>query len=242
MSVVAALRGVCVEYPSAGGPVAVLHELDLDVRPGEVLAVIGPSGCGKTTLLHALLRLISPSSGKVEVPPNAAIVFQRPRLFPWRTAVENAAYGLECRGMDSRDAAERARHLLASFGLSGHLDDRPHRLSEGMKQRVNLARALLVEPRLLLMDEPFSALDAITRRRLQDDLLDHWSRSESSIVFVSHSMEEVLYMADRVAIMGPRPTGVRAVQDVELPRPRATDAAATLALLQKAQALQTLLP
>jgi len=222
-----------VSYPTRTGELQVLDNVSLEVNDGEFLAVVGPSGCGKTTLLHVLNALLPPTSGRVDrAGATTAMVFQRPTLMPWRTVLANATFGLECKGVARDEAERRALVLLERMQLADHVADFPHQLSEGMKQRVNLARALLVEPDVLLLDEPFSALDVMTRRQLQDDLLELWQRHSVTVVLVSHSLEEVAYLADRVGVMGTKPTGLRAVVDIELPRPRAADPEAAVAMMR----------
>lgn len=236
-----AVEQLVIEYRRAGGaPLRVLDGLSLSVRRGEFFSLIGPSGCGKTSLLHALAGLCQPSSGTITAAGgqlNAALVFQRPTLLPWRTILENAAFGLECRdalGPSQRDAASA---LLQSMGLGDHLHDHPHQLSEGMKQRVNLARALLVQPDVLLLDEPFAALDVMTRRQLQDDLLARCRAADITAVLVSHSLDEVAYLSDRVGILSDKPTRLIAIRDIELPHPRRSGARARLALMQTVEEL-----
>ncbi len=203
----------------------VLHELELEILEGEFVSVVGRSGCGKTTLLHLLIGLLTPTRGVLEChATEVALVFQKPHLLPWRTSLQNAAYGLECRGVTAAEAQARARPLLESMKLGHALDALPHQLSEGMKQRVNLCRALLVQPQLLLLDEPFSALDSITKAELQQDLLQTWQREKLTIVFVSHSLEEVVELSDRVVILGGSPTRVQTTERVQLPRPRTISA------------------
>jgi NitT/TauT family transport system ATP-binding protein len=222
----------------------VLDGISLAVEQGEFFSLIGPSGCGKTTFLHALAGLCQPSAGQIETGDGelgAALVFQRPTLMPWRTVLDNALFGLECRGPLTDDHRRRGRALLESMGLGAHLDDHPHQLSEGMKQRVNLARALLVEPTVLLLDEPFAALDVMTRRQLQDELLDRCRATGITAVLVSHSLEEVAYLSDRVAVLSDKPTRLIGVRPMEQPHPRAQGAEARLVLLQAVEALGELL-
>jgi NitT/TauT family transport system ATP-binding protein len=232
-----------VDFASnSGDNLRVLDGLSLSVAPGEFLSVIGPSGCGKTTLLHTLNGLLRPTSGRIEVAaPSIELVFQRPHLLPWRTLLDNATYGLECRGYSKLEARQQATYLLERMRLSGHLSDYPHQLSEGMKQRVNLARALLVKPDLLLMDEPFANLDEITRRSLQDDLLALWSDRRFAIVFVSHSVEEVVYLSDRVAILTDKPTVIQEMVAVDLPQPRGRGAEEKYQLLVHEERIKKML-
>jgi NitT/TauT family transport system ATP-binding protein len=223
---------LAVSYPTGtDAELRVFDDLSLSVAKGELLSLIGPSGCGKTTFLHVLAGLLEPTSGGFELSGRAAMVFQRPTLMPWRTVVDNAGFGLECEGQAASVIVERASGLLAQMGLGEHLHDYPHQLSEGMKQRVNLARALLVQPDVLLLDEPFSALDVTTRRALQDDLLARWAEGDLTVIFVSHSLEEVAYVADRICILSHKPTRLVETLTVELPRPRARGTEGRLAML-----------
>ncbi len=207
-----------VEY----GALRVLHGVSFAVTPGELVGIVGRSGCGKTTLLHALAGLLTPTSGVVDLEGAVtAMAFQRPTLLPWRTVLDNAVFGQEAAGAADR---EGARRLLAEMRLADHLADHPHQLSEGMRQRVNLARALLVDPSVLLLDEPFSALDVRTRRDLHSDLLALQRERGFAVVLVSHTLEEVVELVDRVLVFSEKPTRVRATVEVELPRPRSRDA------------------
>lgn len=230
------LRGLRMDFAKTDGTrLQVLDGIDLDVQAGEFFSIVGPSGCGKTTLLDLILGLATPTAGTVDVAAKRpAMVFQRPQLLPWRTVLDNALYGVECREQLDDDARERALALLQRMRLGDHVHEHPHRLSEGMKQRVNLARALLIEPDLLLMDEPFSALDPATSRKLQDDLLALWQERGFTVVFVSHSLTEVVYLADRVAVFTDKPSTVGALETIDVPRPRAQ-----AALLEHAQALES---
>jgi len=225
---------------SGGGPLSVLDAVSLEVRTGEFFAMVGPSGCGKTTLLDLVMGLTEPSSGRIDVgAQRAAMVFQRPHLLPWRTVLDNALYGLECRGELDAQSRERAVGLLQRMKLGDHLQEHPHQLSEGMKQRVNLARALLVDPQLLLMDEPFSALDPATRRDLQDDLLALWTERGLTVIFVSHSLPEVALLADRVAVMGHKPRGELTILAVDAARPRGATADSQRVLAEWVEAVES---
>lgn len=221
MTTAAKLEGIDLRY----GDTEVLRGVDLQVRRGEILALIGPSGCGKTSLLHIVMGLLPPTSGSAEVNGTKAMVFQKPQLLPWSSVADNAAFGLECRGVARDEARQRAEAMLAAMGLADVVDNRPHQLSEGMKQRVNLARALLVEPDVLLMDEPYDALDAMTRERLWSELLALCAERSLTVLFASHDLEEVVFLADRVAFLSDKPTSVLAVEEVGLPRPRVRGAA-----------------
>lgn len=219
------LRNVSQQFTVRGGTLTALDSLSLDVQAGEFLTLVGPSGSGKTTLLDLLAGLARPTSGEVLVDgrpvtgpgPDRAVVFQQYALFPWRTASENASIGLEGTGLTKRERAEKASHYLGLVGLSGFEDRYPHELSGGMKQRVAIARSLAFEPDILLMDEPFAALDAQTREQLQSELLKIWRATGKTIVFITHGIEEAVYLGQRVAVLSPRPGRLRTVVDIDLP-------------------------
>lgn len=206
----------------------VLDGIDLAVAAGEFVALLGPSGCGKTTLLHIVDGLVRPTRGQVFVDGTAvsgpgrdrAVVFQEPALLPWRTTGGNVAYGLECLGVARRERFARAQAAVELVGLEEFAHHYPHELSGGMQQRVNLARALAVDPAILLMDEPFAALDAQTREAMQMELLGIWERTRKTVLFVTHQIAEAIFLADRVVVLTPRPARIRATIAVELPRPR----------------------
>jgi NitT/TauT family transport system ATP-binding protein len=212
----------------AFGAVQALLDVDVGVRAGEFLSLIGPSGCGKTTLLKIIAGLVPPDRGRVSVGDRvvtgpgreSSVVFQDFALMPWATVQRNVELGLLLRGVDSAGRAERARGAIARVGLAGFEDAYPSQLSGGMQQRVGLARALAVNPRVLLMDEPFASIDEQTRRLFQDDLLRLWSEERKTVVLVTHSMEEAIYLSDRVVVLSPRPGRVHQTLDVPLPRPR----------------------
>ena len=223
-----AVRDVALSY----GSLRVLDGVSLDIPPGEVVALIGPNGSGKSTLLRVIAGLLMPDRGSVTLDdrtitsPDASIglVFQEPRLLPWRSVLDNVAYPLELAGV-SRDARRaRALHLLDVMGIVEFAGARPSQLSGGMRQRVALARALALEPRVLLLDEPFSALDALTRERLNLELLELWGRVGTTILLVTHSIPEAIFVADRVAVLSSRPGQIVADLPVDLPRPRRLDA------------------
>jgi NitT/TauT family transport system ATP-binding protein len=217
----ASLDDVEVDYAKRG---RALGPFSLDIAAGEILALVGPSGCGKSTALRLLAGLEAPSRGEVRRTPGrgeTAVVFQSPTLAPWLTARANAALPLELAGVGREAAAARAAEALARVGLAGAVDVRPAQLSGGMAMRVSLARALVTSPRLLLLDEPFAALDEITRRALADDVLKLWTASKPAIVFVTHNVEEAVYMASRVVVMtaGPGRSAGEIMVDGALPRP-----------------------
>ena len=221
--------GVSKTYADrAGLPVHALDGIDLIVESDEFVAVLGPSGCGKSTLLNMIAGLLTPTSGAVwmdgDVTPGraaAAMVFQEFALFPWRTVQANVEFGLEEMGVPAAERARRASAFIELTGLAGFEARYPHQLSGGMRQRVGIARALAVEPTVLLMDEPFSALDAQTRQLMQEELLGLWERTRKTIVYVTHNIHEAVYMADRVVVLSRRPGRVLAEVKIELERPRA---------------------
>jgi NitT/TauT family transport system ATP-binding protein len=221
-----AAQGLSHVFAGPRGGVPALADISFAVRRGEFCALIGPSGCGKTTLLHILAGLIAPSAGVVTVPARrngrlpTALVFQGVSTFPWLTVVENVAYGLRVLGAPRAEARARARALLARLGLEGFHDAYPHQLSEGMRQRVSLARALAVDPEVLLMDEPFANLDEQNRLLLQDELLRLWQADRKTVLFVTHSLDEAIRLADRVLVMTARPGRIKAEVEVPFGRPR----------------------
>jgi NitT/TauT family transport system ATP-binding protein len=212
------------------GDVLALDSIDLEVKPGEFISLIGPSGCGKSTLLRIIGDLISPSEGEALVNGKAAhqarldrdygIVFQDAVLYDWRTVARNIALPLEMAGWDRRRRAQRVREMLELVELTGFESHHPWQLSGGMQQRVSIARALSFEPALLLMDEPFGALDEMTRERLNAELLQIWQETGSTVVFVTHSIAESVFLSTRVVVMSPRPGRIAGVVDVDLPQPR----------------------
>lgn len=212
-------------FPGATRPV--ISGLDLTVAAGEFVALVGASGVGKSTLLRIVARLLAPSAGTADVPPlgdgkrlPVAMVFQDARLLPWRTARDNVLFGMERLTIDPAEAARRADTLLEVVGLSAHAEKWPRQLSGGQRQRVAIARALAVEPDVLLMDEPFGALDAITRETLQDELAQLHMQSGRTVLFVTHDIDEALYLADRVVLLAGSPASVSLDRSVALPRPR----------------------
>jgi len=220
------VRGLGRVFETAAGPVTAIHNIDLDVRQGEFLAIVGPSGCGKTTLLRIIAGLETPTSGAVETSglpgdrPANAMVFQGRSVFPWLTVRDNAGYGLSVRGTGRAEKKRIINRLLETVGLTRFSGVYPHQLSEGMRQRVAIARALAVDPELLLMDEPFGSLDEQNRFILQDEVLRIWDETRKTVIVVTHSIDEALTLADRVVVMTAHPGTVKDVVPVPLSRPR----------------------
>jgi NitT/TauT family transport system ATP-binding protein len=231
-----ALEHVTKTFPAGGAAagraeLTAIKGLDLHVRAGELLVVVGPSGCGKSTLLDLLAGLTLPTSGRVlldgrEVTGpglDRGIVFQQYALLPWRTAQANVEFGLEAKRLPKAQRRARAREFLALVGLAGFEDRYPHELSGGMKQRVAIARSLAYDPEVLLMDEPFAALDAQTRESLQDELLRLWHATGKTIVFITHGIEEAVFLGQRVVVLTSRPGRVKEVLEIDLPRDETDD-------------------
>ena len=223
------VHGITVTFePPNRPPVTALNEFGLEVGRGEFLCLVGPSGCGKSTFLNILLGLRRPDAGEIRINgrpitgPGAdrAMVFQEFGLLPWRTALANVELGLELKGVPTAERQRRALELIQMVGLNGFERHYPHELSGGMKQRVGLARALATDPDVLLMDEPFAALDAQTRDLMQTELLQIWDRTKKTVIFVTHSIEEAAYLSDRVVVMTARPGRTKRVIDIKLLRPR----------------------
>jgi len=220
------LRGIGRSYEGPNGTVVALRDVDLDVRRGEFCVIVGPSGCGKTTLLRMLAGLDQPTTGAISfpatngAPPANAMVFQGRSVFPWLSVRDNIAYGLKLRGAPRKVRQARADALMEMVGLSRFAKAYPHQLSEGMRQRVAIARALAVDPDLLLMDEPFGALDEQTRFLLQEELLRIWEETRKTVIFVTHSIDEALTLADRVVVMTAHPGTIKAVIPIPFARPR----------------------
>jgi NitT/TauT family transport system ATP-binding protein len=220
------ITSVTKSFGRGGAPV--LSDFTLHSAPGEFVSLIGPSGCGKTTLLRIVAGLLPATSGSVKVngrestgpSRDKAVVFQHFNLFPWRTALANAAYGLEIQGVSKKEREERAGDWLAKLGLEKYAHHYPSEISGGMRQRVGIARALAIEPKLLLMDEPFGALDALTREHLQGELQRIAETTELTILFVTHSIDEAIYLSDRIIVMGTHPGRIIREFPVELRRPR----------------------
>jgi NitT/TauT family transport system ATP-binding protein len=229
------LQGVALTYATSRGPLDALGPLDLDVADGEFVAVLGPSGCGKSTLLRILSGLLPVSSGQVVLRgetidgprKDVGIVFQQPTLLPWKTVLENVLAPVRVMRIYSDTYKREAEVLLDMVGLSAFASHYPHELSGGMQQRVAIARGLLHDPKLLLMDEPFAALDALTRDQMTVELQTVWERSRKSVILITHSIPEAVFMADRVIVLSSRPGRIIHTEHVTLPRPRGLDSMAT---------------
>lgn len=222
------VRGVSKSYRESGEAVEALEDIEFDVSAGEFVCIVGPSGCGKTTLFRIIAGLEQPTGGQVLLSgepvtapsPDLGIVFQEYHLFPWRTVRGNIAFGLEQEALSEDARAARVDEMVELVGLSGFEDAYPSDLSGGMKQRVGIARALAVDPELLLMDEPFGSVDAQTRGMLHDQLLDVWEETGKTVLFVTHDVAEAVTLADRIIVLTAGPGSVRETVDVDLDRPR----------------------
>jgi NitT/TauT family transport system ATP-binding protein len=217
------IDGVHLALPGPdGAEVRILNDVTLEIGPAEFVCLLGPSGCGKTTLLNCIAGFLAPSAGKILIdgaavagtPPGVGIVFQEHALFPWFTVQHNVEYGPRVRGVARQERERVAREFIDLVGLAGFEHHYPHQLSGGMKQRVGIARMLVNRPSVLLMDEPFGALDALTREAMQEELLRVWERDRKTVVFVTHSIAEAVFLADRVIVLSPRPGTVRAAISV----------------------------
>ena len=217
-----AIDGLSVSYPSSDGVIRALERVDLAFAQGAFICIVGPSGCGKTTLLQTLAGFVAPTTGGVSVGgravtgpgPDRGVVFQQPALFPWMTVAQNAGFGPMVRHVAKAEREASVERLLGIVGLSEFRNRYPYELSGGMQQRLAIARALVNDPKLLLMDEPFGALDALTREKMQEELHAVWRRAGMTIVFVTHSVEEAVYLGTNVVVMSPRPG--RVVEHIEL--------------------------
>jgi NitT/TauT family transport system ATP-binding protein len=222
---------------NGGVPVTALKNVNLDIREGEFISLLGPSGCGKTTLLRIIADLLQPSSGNVSVRGQSprdirlqkkyGFVFQNPVLYDWRTVRRNVCMPMELLGMKKANRTARVTEMLDLVGLSKFGKHYPYELSGGMQQRVGIARALAIRPEILLMDEPFSALDEFTREKLHVDLLDIWRKTNKTVVFVTHNISEAIFLSDRVVVLSPHPGRVSAVIDIDIPRPRSMESKQT---------------
>jgi NitT/TauT family transport system ATP-binding protein len=222
------IEKLSVIYTSARGKLTAIQDLSLSVTNGQFVAVLGPSGCGKSTLLNIASGLLSPSGGLVSIQgkpvtgprPDVGIVFQQPTLLPWKSVIENVLVPVQAMGMRVSEHMERARSLIKMVRLEGFENHYPNELSGGMQQRVGIARGFMHDPQLLLMDEPFAALDAMTREHMTDELQSMWMQSGKSVLFITHSIPEAVYLADRVVVLSERPGTVVDVIEVPIPRPR----------------------
>ena len=223
-------RNIRLDYfqPRTNTRLTALDGVDLEIMAGEFVSIVGPSGCGKTTFLSVVDGLVPATAGRILVDgrevtkpgPDRAVVFQDASLLPWRTVLNNVLYGLECLNVGRGEAKERASHFVAMVGLSGFEHHYPYELSGGMQQRVNLARALVIDPKILLMDEPFASLDAQTREAMQEELLQIWAKAKKTVLFVTHQIDEAIYLSDRVVVFSGRPGKVKEIIPVAIERPR----------------------
>ncbi|WP_324709635.1 ABC transporter ATP-binding protein [Pseudomonas citronellolis] len=222
------VEGLSIHLGSGRDAFEAVHSLSFAIEPGEFVCVLGPSGCGKSTLLGALAGHLRPSGGRLEVDgqpvggpsPQRGMVFQQHTLLPWRRVRDNVAFGLKMRGVPRAERHARAEEMLQLVGLQGFANRWPSQLSGGMQQRVEIARVLINQPRLLLMDEPFGALDAQTRMMMQELLLEIWTRLRTSVLFITHDIDEALFLADRILVMSPRPGRILEEIRLDFPRPR----------------------
>jgi len=223
------IRGLSKTFTGSTREVVAVDGVSFDVRHGEFVALVGPSGCGKSTVLGMVGALLAPTGGEIVVdgrrvagapPARLGYVFQKDTVFPWRTVEQNVALGLEYRGLPATERARRVKEAIALAGLEGFEDAFPATLSGGMRQRVALMRSLVVDPEILLMDEPFGALDTHTKLHLHGELLRLWEAQQQTVLFVTHDLSEAITLADRVVVMTRRPGRIKAVFDVDLPRPR----------------------
>ena len=225
------LRGVGKTYETKDGPVEACAEIDLDIRQSEFVAIVGPSGCGKTTILKMVAGLVPYTAGEITVGQKrvdrplteVGIVFQESILLDWRDVLSNVLLQIDIRGMARATYEPVARHLLRSTGLEGFEHKKPYELSGGMRQRVSICRALVHDPPLLLMDEPFGALDALTREQISMDIQRVWMEKRKTAIHITHSIPEAVLLADRVVVMGPRPGRIVEILEIDLPRPRRLD-------------------
>jgi NitT/TauT family transport system ATP-binding protein len=241
------IKGLNKRYVTNESEVLALSEIDLEIREGEFVSLLGPSGCGKSTLLKIVAGLLDASAGSVEIDgnvvttpgPERAVVFQDYALFPWMTVEDNVEFGLEARRIPLDKRRQVSAELLKVVGLQEFAKKYPHHLSGGMKQRVSIARALAVEPQILLMDEPFGALDAQTRSVMQEELLRIWKVYRKTVVFVTHSIEESIYLSDRIVVMTARPGQIKTIIEVQDERPRDMTTPAMAQMQRRVRAILT---
>ena len=238
------VRGVSKTYASKGGSIEALRNVTLNVGSGEIIGIVGRSGCGKSTLLRLIAGLDMEFAGRISLDGSditgpgteRGVVFQEPRLFPWLTIEQNVAISVHEVDMPKSAKQERVKANLALVGLTGFEERFPHEISGGMAQRAAVARALTSQPSLLLLDEPFAALDALTKMQMQDELIGIWQHRRISIVLITHDIEEAIHLCDRIIVMSPRPGEIKSVTEVSLPRPRTRTGAATSALRERLMA------
>lgn len=226
------IENLSIQFPDKNGgePVVALQNVSLDIKPGEFVSMVGPSGCGKTTLLRSIADLQQPTSGSISIrgmtpreirmQKKFGIVFQNPVLYDWRTVRRNVCMPMELMGIPKKERTARVTKMLELVGLYDFGKKYPHELSGGMQQRVGIARALAIRPEILLMDEPFSALDEFTKEKLHVDLLRIWSKTKKTVIFVTHNIQEAVFLSDKVVVLSPHPGRVSAVVDITIPRPR----------------------
>ncbi len=229
------ILGLCVSFPDKNGgeEIKALTDINLEIKQGEFVSLVGPSGCGKTTLLRTIADLQEPTSGiisvkgmrphEVRMKQKYGFVFQSPVLYDWRTVRRNICMPMEVMGIPKKERTRRVDETLELVGLTDFGKKYPHQLSGGMQQRVGIARALAIDPEILLMDEPFSALDEFTKEKLHMDMLRIWQKTHKTILFVTHNIQESVFLSDRVVVLSPHPGRVSAVVDVDIPRPRNLD-------------------
>ena len=228
------IKSVNKQFNTQAGEIVALKDISLDIKDGEFVCLLGPSGCGKSTLLNAVAGFSLPTTGSIALDgktikapgPDRGMVFQEYALFPWMSIAENIAFGLEIKGMEKAERATIVNRLLETLNLVEFKDRYPKDLSGGMRQRVAIARVLALDSPVLLMDEPFGALDALTRRSLQDELLKIWAQLKKTVIFVTHSIEESIYLADRIVVLTYRPGTIKRDILVDIPRPRDANSAA----------------
>ncbi|ADU26716.1 ABC transporter ATP-binding protein [Ethanoligenens harbinense] len=228
------IRDVSMTYTGKNGePISALQNINLDIREGEFISLLGPSGCGKTTLLRLVADLLQPTTGNISIRGQSpreirlqqkfGIVFQNPVLYDWRTVRRNICLPMEIMKIPRKERTARINDVLELVGLQNFGYKYPFELSGGMQQRVGIARALALKPEILLMDEPFSALDEFTREKLNEDLLNIWSKNKKTIIFVTHNIAESVFLSDRVVVLSPHPGRLSAIVDIDLPRPRTSE-------------------
>jgi NitT/TauT family transport system ATP-binding protein len=241
-------RGVRMSYidQATGEQLLAIERIDLDIPEGSFVSIVGPSGCGKSTFLKIINGLLPTAEGSIDIARPAhgrdhAMVFQDSALFPWYSVLNNVAYGLVCQGVKKKEAQQRAMPFIEMVGLKGFESKYPYQLSGGMQQRANLARALTVDPEILLMDEPFAALDAQTRELMQAELLRIWKEARKTVLFITHQIDEAIYLSDRVVVMSARPGRILADIPIDLSRPRELDVKRTPRFVEYAEQIWRLI-